>query len=197
MWFEFAERHRRAHWRTVVQDVEVAVLEVHNPLPAPVLDVRILNVPLFRNCPIEDGCSRRYVEGLQRNLVLDHGQGPTDSVAGNAPANRVQFLRKPVQFLANLCRIFLIEFLQQSHYVIQISDNFDLVQRSLLSFPAKQSEMLDHQTALPGPIPGFGIPTFDRKLQSPLPRSESRARIPRARKSCSVFQPSRPPRYNL
>src|SRR6266849_526026 len=178
MWFEFAERHRRAHWRTVVQDVEVAVLEVHNPLPAPVLDVSILNVPLFRNCPIEDGCSRRYVEGLQRNLVLDHGQGPTDSVAGNAPANRVQFL-------------------QQSHYVIQISDNFDLVQRSLLSFPAKQSEMLDHQTALPGPIPGFGIPTFDRKLQSPLPRSESRARIPRARKSCSVFQPSRPPRYNL
>src|SRR6266849_6020505 len=112
MWVEFAELHRRAHWCAVVQDVQVAVLEVYNPLAALVFDIGISNVPLFGYGPIEDSRSRRYLEGPQRNPLLDHGQGPTESVSGNAPANRVQFLREPVQFLADCQRILLIEFLQ-------------------------------------------------------------------------------------
>ena len=90
--------------------MQIALLEIHDTVPAPVLDKSISNIPLFRDRPIKNGCSRWNFEGLQRDPVLDHCQSSPDSIARDAPANGVQFLGKPIQFLANLRQILLIEF---------------------------------------------------------------------------------------
>ena len=106
MRLEFAQRHGRMHRRTVVQDVQVALLEVDNPLPVAILYIGISNIPLFRYGPIED---RQFPWALQKVCSgirsLDQSQSPPDSVAGDAPADRVKLRGEAVQLLADFRRV--------------------------------------------------------------------------------------------
>jgi hypothetical protein len=93
------------HRRTVIHRVQVALLKVHDPLPVRPFDIGISNVPFFRHSPVKDWSLRWYLEGLQRNPILNHGESPPDAVAGEAPADRIQVRRETVQLLADLRRV--------------------------------------------------------------------------------------------
>ena len=93
--------------------MQVALPEVNNPLSVGRLYVGISDVPLLRHGPVENRRSGRYLESLQGNSALDHGQRTPDSVAGNASANRVKLFCESVQFLTDFSGSSLIEFVQQ------------------------------------------------------------------------------------
>src|SRR5690242_6976994 len=65
-----AQWHSRVHRRTVIQDVQVALSKVHDPLPVRPLNIGIANIPLFRYGPVEDRGPSWYLSDLQRNAVL-------------------------------------------------------------------------------------------------------------------------------
>ena len=80
-----------------MQDVQIALPKVHDPLPVRTLDIGIANIPLLRDRPVEDCGPSWDLNDLQRNAVLDQGQGLSDAVTRDAPADRVQFCREAVQ----------------------------------------------------------------------------------------------------
>src|SRR6266702_5317242 len=86
---EFAQWHGRVHRRTVIQDVQVALPKVHDPLPIRTLDIGIANIPLFRYGPVEHRGTSWDLNDLQLNTVLDQGQCPPDAVTRDVPTNRV------------------------------------------------------------------------------------------------------------
>ena len=100
MGLEFVQRHGRVHRGAVVQDVQVAVPKIDDPLAAAILYICIPNIPLFRDGPIEDWGSGWHFGDLQRNSVLDQRQGLPDAIAGDAAADRIELCREAVQFPA-------------------------------------------------------------------------------------------------
>ncbi len=114
---QIAEAHGGVHGDAVIQNMQVTLPKVHNPLPVRRLDISISNVPLFRDGPVEDRRARRHLNRLQRNPVCDQSQCPPDAIAGDASADGVKFSRETVQIAPGIRRVSLFEFLQQAHCV--------------------------------------------------------------------------------
>src|SRR5690606_31251870 len=86
----------------VADHVEVAAAEVHHPVAVLVLDVRVPDVPLVRDRPIEHPGPARHLVDLERDLLSKAGKGLPYAVSGDAPADRVQFLDGRVHRAAGL-----------------------------------------------------------------------------------------------
>ncbi len=93
---QLLERQPRPDGNAVVDHVEVAALEVHHPPAVLVLDVRVPDVPLVWDRPVEHPGSARHLVDLERDLPAEAGEGPADAVARDAPTDRVQLLDQRV-----------------------------------------------------------------------------------------------------
>src|ERR1700691_6698766 len=136
MRLQFAQGHRRTDRRAVMQDMQVAGLEVRDTLAVRTFYVGIPNIPFFRYDPVEDSGPGRHLMDFQRNSIPNHSQSPPESVTGDASANRIELMRKSVQFRADFCCISLVECFQQAHRFIQSPSTFCLAPKSLPLLPA-------------------------------------------------------------
>src|SRR5271170_6449051 len=85
----------------IVEHVQVALLKVHHASAGTVLDVSVLDIPLLGDRPVKNRGSRRNFDDLKRNALLNHPKCLSNSVACNAPANRVKFAGEAVQILTD------------------------------------------------------------------------------------------------
>src|SRR6266404_8573406 len=131
MWLQFAQRHLGVNWDAVIQNVEITFLKIHNALPVGILDIRIPDVPLFGNRPVENGRSCRQLEDFQRNTPADRGQGLSKSIPGDAPADRIEFPCKLMKLGSEFRSILLLHFSSQSRVTRESPGRFDHVLKSL------------------------------------------------------------------
>lgn len=54
MWLQLIEPHLSIHWHAIIQDMQIRLVEINNSLTGSVLDVRIPDVPLPGNGPIQN-----------------------------------------------------------------------------------------------------------------------------------------------
>src|SRR5262245_44205904 len=74
MWLQFRQRHRVVNWDTVVDDMEIRLIEIDNASAVGTLDVGVLDIPLFRNNPIEDSSARWYLLHGDVDFLTQHAQ---------------------------------------------------------------------------------------------------------------------------
>jgi hypothetical protein len=85
--------------------MEVRVSEIDDAVASLVLDVRVCDVPLFWNGPVEHLCSTWNLANLKVQLSSDQPQCLSDSVAGDARADRLETADSLEQFSAfHICR---------------------------------------------------------------------------------------------
>src|SRR5580765_6183445 len=77
--------------------MEIRVGEVDNAFAFLVLDVRVGDVPLFWDGPVEYVCSARNLANLKVQFGSDQPQRLSDSMPRNAPANRIETTDSLVQ----------------------------------------------------------------------------------------------------
>src|SRR6476659_335156 len=91
--FELTPRHRAAERLAVAYEVEVRLLKVDDTLTVP-CDVRVANVPLVGDRPVEDPSASRNLVHLEWEPFGYRRQSLADSVAGDAPAERKQLFHE-------------------------------------------------------------------------------------------------------
>jgi len=83
---------------TIVEHVQVRLPKVDDTAAGAILDISILDIPLLGNSPVKHGGSRRNLEDLERNALLNPPKRLPDPFTGNASADRVEFRGELVQF---------------------------------------------------------------------------------------------------
>ena len=98
---ELLERHHLVNRFAVPDDVQVRRLKIHHPAAVGRGDVRVADVPLVRNGPVEDLRAARHLVQLEWNAVRDLAQRFTDAGTRDAAADREELGREGVHALAN------------------------------------------------------------------------------------------------
>ena len=107
---QFTQRHRCVHRSTVIQYVQVALLEVYDSLAGTILYICVPDIPFLGHGPVEHRCPRWHFPGSKRNFVPNHGQGLPNSIPSNAATDRVKFCGKAMQLDADSGSTRFVEF---------------------------------------------------------------------------------------
>jgi hypothetical protein len=98
---ELGQRHGGPHRHAVAEQVQVARLEVDDPLAGRVGHPGVADVPLARHRPVQHlGAGGDLVDLQAAELAADDLQGAAHAVAGDAAADRVELGDQLVQLLA-------------------------------------------------------------------------------------------------
>src|SRR5260370_20950866 len=104
MRLEFAQRNPLSHWGAIAHDMQIRVSKVDDLFTLFVLNVRIPNIPLARDRPIEDCRSRRHLMHVQWNVRTNFAQRLSHPISCDAPANGKYLGGKRKNFLAEVLR---------------------------------------------------------------------------------------------
>src|SRR5882724_2653563 len=61
MWSQFRQRHSSPHWHAVIENMQIASLEVHNAFSRAALNIAVPDVPFVRNSPIKNSGTGWYL----------------------------------------------------------------------------------------------------------------------------------------
>src|SRR5258706_9217788 len=89
--------------------MQVCQSEIDILLASPILDIRVANIPLARDDPIEDLGPGRYFVNLKLDVRVYRAQGLPDAKAGDTAANRIYLRDKGEDCLANVLRDELLK----------------------------------------------------------------------------------------
>ena len=93
---QLGERHPRADWHAVADDVQVRRAEVHDAPPGRVGDPGVADVPLVGHRPVEHLGARRHLVHRQRDVAREDRERAPDAVARDAPADGEELLDEGV-----------------------------------------------------------------------------------------------------
>src|ERR1700730_4176325 len=94
---QFPEGQGRLYRLGVADEVQVVRLEIDYPTAIRIDDGRILDIPLWRNLPIEHARAARHLVYDQRHAGADQRERLTHAGAGEPPAGGLQPRRKLVE----------------------------------------------------------------------------------------------------
>ncbi len=132
---QLAERHPAPNRQAIVEDVQIAALEVHDAFSRGVLDIGIADIPFLWDRPVEHLCTARNLMKYQRNGVLDDAQALPNTIAGDAPADRIKHLHYGISLLALFQRVDVFHhiaqvFSQRSNIVRRLAHCYIFVNRT-------------------------------------------------------------------
>src|SRR5271168_1262255 len=84
------ERHGLVQRRGVIQNMQVAPLKINDLRPVWSFDIGVPDVPFFRYGPVEDRRSGGNFRDFEWNPAPNIFECLTNSLAGNASADRIQ-----------------------------------------------------------------------------------------------------------
>jgi hypothetical protein len=96
---QLLERHRGADRLAAVDDVQRGVREVDHAPAVRAGDMRLADVPLVRDRPVEHLGAGRQLGARERDVLGDDVERRPHTVAGKAAAEREQTLHQPVRVL--------------------------------------------------------------------------------------------------
>jgi hypothetical protein len=102
---ELGERNVLSHGHAVADNVQIRSRKVNDLFASRVLYVSVANIPLPRNCPVENLGSGRHFMYFKTNVGAQLAQCVPDAIAGDASANGIDLGGQRKDFLAySFCR---------------------------------------------------------------------------------------------
>src|SRR5258708_2464954 len=98
MLLQFGQATLAPYRDAVANHMKTGFLEINHAFPARVRHIRIADVPLLGNRPIEHASAARYLVLVERNQSLQNRESLTNSIACDASADGVKFGNK-VEYL--------------------------------------------------------------------------------------------------
>ena len=82
--------------------MKVGSLKVYHAVAPRILNVGIADVPFPGNGPIENLCASRNLMNLERDLFFDNTQRFANSIASDAPTERIKLAYHAIHLIANV-----------------------------------------------------------------------------------------------
>jgi hypothetical protein len=98
--FQFRQRHPLADGNAVVDDVQIRLLEIYDPLASGVFHIGIADIPFFWHTPIKHQRAGGNFSQLKGNLPLEQPEALPEAIAGDAAADGIELGDQAVHRLA-------------------------------------------------------------------------------------------------